>query len=550
MNTVQSAEEAIAVLSGIANSFVRHTEGMRLGKQLKDRGMIQTHALLFIKALLAQKIIPEGKDMGRGEHRLDVSRTEEIRDYLKEKSFGSIVSLISPDKLSEVLLPYIQFEANIANEKDERFREALNLISENPWELRDEEKDAYYKKVSEMLMKLSHESVSVKYVKRIFDFAQKSNDKLLLKKVTDYCNKKIAQATKPKKVSDLSEGDSLLELVKEIVPSKYKELQEINTAGQLFDSNHYFDDDEYVIRLTEENMDDYFHQGFELAASIFEQGNEENLLYLVKVLKEPRTLKLKSQKKRLAKAMAVALIEWSLQKENRLHEDTQKQILVDYKCIKSVSKELVQSELIELLSNGAIETAHNLSELMSVSIDSYIISRAEELINFKIRKHEESSSDFEREVFNPYSYSSSRNEKFSDDVDSIIELHQRKRHLWNYLKKGMAKLEDVIPESDLTENYNGKIMLFEVGDHTFLRTLAGTQGDMHSDIVRKFYDEVHQKGFSETIKKAGGAHVKIEHNGCLIYDASMDYGECDKDTAKAIIENQFPDMTVQTQRAN
>ena len=132
-----------------------------------------------------------------------------------------------------------------------------------------------------------------------------------------------------------------------------------------------------------------------------------------------------------------------------------------------------------------------------------------------------------------------------------VELNQRIEYLSNYLVSGIPCVES-IPNSDLETTYWGKILLFEFEGKKFLRTLSGTGGDMHRDIREKFSKEIKSFGFAKSPEEIGGAHIKMEENEkkIKIYDRSEDFGECDKEVAKELVQANFPDWIITTEKYN
>ena len=72
---------------------------------------------------------------------------------------------------------------------------------------------------------------------------------------------------------------------------------------------------------------------------------------------------------------------------------------------------------------------------------------------------------------------------------------------------------------------------------------------MHSNIVESFDDELRAHGFEANAGVRGGAHMRQDKEGnIVIYDKSVDYGECDKDVAQKLVSRAFPDKKVLIER--
>ena len=139
----------------------------------------------------------------------------------------------------------------------------------------------------------------------------------------------------------------------------------------------------------------------------------------------------------------------------------------------------------------------------------------------------------------------------SKEFKEAVDLNQRIYYLSSYLISGAPSVES-IPDSDLETNYCGKILLFKFEEKNFLRTLSGTEGDMHSEIRDKFSREIKSFGFAKSPNETGGAHIKMEEaeKKIKIYDRSEDFGECDKEVAKELVQGNFPDWIVTTEKYN
>jgi hypothetical protein len=202
---------------------------------------------------------------------------------------------------------------------------------------------------------------------------------------------------------------------------------------------------------------------------------------------------------------------------------------------------------------GEIQLADSIREIVGWFRDSILIGQATDSILAIIDQKLVDSNKFSDELLSRWSYSSSSNKEtfMSKAFKEATELNQRIGYLSNYLISGIPSVEN-IPDSDLETNYRGKILLFEFEGKKFLRTLSGTGGDMHRDIREKFSKEIKSFGFAESPNEIGGAHIKIEETekNIKIYDRSEDFGECDKEVAKDLVQRNFPDWIITTEKYN
>jgi hypothetical protein len=101
----------------------------------------------------------------------------------------------------------------------------------------------------------------------------------------------------------------------------------------------------------------------------------------------------------------------------------------------------------------------------------------------------------------------------------------------------------MIIETDLTEGYNGKILMVVIMGGGIDKTVCLRSGDLwHREILRNTQKEIKDIGLIQsTVHELGGASVTFESNGdILIHGTSDDYGSCDKNLAARLIKNKFP----------
>ena len=136
--------------------------------------------------------------------------------------------------------------------------------------------------------------------------------------------------------------------------------------------------------------------------------------------------------------------------------------------------------------------------------------------------------------------------KGSTIQDAIIDRIKLKS-FDNYIAHGIS-IEQV-PETELPEDYSGKIVLVECKDRLFLRGINGS-GSMHSEAYDGFCNELELRGFRTHARVRGGAYLSQDKDGRIIVSGdSGDYGECDKTKAKEMLERYYPGKTVIAKRS-
>ncbi|OQY10715.1 MAG: hypothetical protein B6I30_08275 [Desulfobacteraceae bacterium 4572_187] len=110
------------------------------------------------------------------------------------------------------------------------------------------------------------------------------------------------------------------------------------------------------------------------------------------------------------------------------------------------------------------------------------------------------------------------------------------------LFSGMA-ISQIIIETDLSEGYNGKILMVAIMGGGVGKIVCLRSGDLwHREILKNTQKEIKDLGFTESaVYELGGASVRFEPNGdILIHGTSDDYGSCDKNLAAELIKKKFP----------
>ena len=107
------------------------------------------------------------------------------------------------------------------------------------------------------------------------------------------------------------------------------------------------------------------------------------------------------------------------------------------------------------------------------------------------------------------------------------------RQSWSY---------KMIIETDLSEGYNGKILMVAIMGGGISKIVCLRSGDLwHREILKNTQKEIKNLGFTKSaVYELGGACVRFESNGdILIHGTSDDYGSCDKKLAAELIKKKF-----------
>ena len=122
-------------------------------------------------------------------------------------------------------------------------------------------------------------------------------------------------------------------------------------------------------------------------------------------------------------------------------------------------------------------------------------------------------------------------------------VRQRIRAYDHFIKDGLSA--ETVPFVDLPEGYKGKILILEWRGNFYLRSGA----DWHKEIYKKFLQELKIRGFSKVYEteKRGGAYLGFNKEGAImITGKSEDFGECDKELAKALVRSVYGEREIVT----
>jgi hypothetical protein len=533
-NTKTSKTNAENLLENILNPLVKAYEGIKIGLELHKEKMVQKYAILFFQALMLQpkeKILALYEEMHNDPY-------FKFLDYLPQRLF------------QDTLLKYLEFVADILKKDQIKFiRQAIESLDKKDIK----GKKAIVNKLYHMEMKVivSKNLLEDYSVSLISSYAKKVNDTELVSSVDSYCERRILSFQNPTSLEDVKDPDSFWKLIQEINHSEKDAIKALIVATDvLMRRSTMGDKNELSIKYND--ILKFYKPAYKIAVQLFAK-EKSNLAYVGNILKEAGVQKTYSKKPE-ARIMAIAYVEFMLN-HNHLHvkwiEEVGKWLAVynlDKDMLDLISKPVIE----KLLAQGQIELADTVSKFTGYKIPEDSVEKAVLVILMERANLMKEVNSFSEKLLDKYSlkrYSSDKDLR-SEEFGKSIELTDRIDRVRAYFQHGLPKIDD-IPVSNLADSYSGKILLATYESKVFLRTLNGTGGDMHRQILESFSKEIQRMGFAGSPNENGGAYIRMSasEKSCVIKDRSEDYGECDKNIAKEIVQQQFPDWTIVTEAA-
>jgi hypothetical protein len=105
----------------------------------------------------------------------------------------------------------------------------------------------------------------------------------------------------------------------------------------------------------------------------------------------------------------------------------------------------------------------------------------------------------------------------------------------------------MVPEVDLAEGYQGRILLVLLNGGVFEGKVCLRSGDdLHREILHNTQAEMEDLGFTRTrVHPLGGAYAGFDSDGSIvIWGTSGEYGCCDKKAAAQMIVRAYPGKPV------
>lgn len=521
------------LLDRISDPLVKAFESIRVATQNKDKTLIESNTLVFIRTLMTL-----GED-------------KRLIDLLKEASdpFIDYFRNVSKEVLPRLIIDYANFRLQMNVKPVDGINSIISLVRH------DKEIDLLVKE--NILQKLYHMRIdfiiesklsSDSSIKENLIYAKDKKDKELLKKIRKYCSLRLKQIQKPSSIDAMKDVQIFWELISEISPKQKPKVEKIILTTDVLMRRHTWGENKFPC-VKKEDVSNYIDTAIGVSIRLFKK-QKKDLWFVYNLFKdnEDQTI---VEKYPILKTMIEAFCLEVFNSKRHLDSFNKcKDLLLRYE-VEISDKKSVEDSIVNLLINGEIELADSIREMMGWFRDSILIEKATDSIIAIVNQKLIESNKFSDELLSRFSYSSSsKKETFmSKGFKEVVDLNKRIGYLSNYLISGISSVES-IPDSDLETSYSGKILLFEFKGKKFLRTLSGTGGDMHRDIGEKFSKEIKSFGFAEQPEEIGGAHIKVQENEkkIKIYDRSEDFGECDKEIAKDLVQSNFPDWIIITEK--
>jgi hypothetical protein len=126
-------------------------------------------------------------------------------------------------------------------------------------------------------------------------------------------------------------------------------------------------------------------------------------------------------------------------------------------------------------------------------------------------------------------------------------IQRRIRALRVFREHGLTQ-ERLIRVVDVPAGYTGKILLMHLQSIRSEGMLCVRSRDLwHREILRDTEEEIADLGFDlTTVSPLGGAWLRFdEHQVIILYGASQEFGECDKQLAAQLIAGAYPQHRIQ-----
>lgn len=385
---------------------------------------------------------------------------------------------------------------------------------------------------------------------KVLKFAKKNNNVKLKELVNTYSEYRFARLEEPLTLSDIH-VDTSGKIMR--LPGYYPiGHNALIIASERLERRHFWSDEKVKLPRIVEGDEDHCDISFRMVCGLYKAGQKNNS-YMFSTLDELSSTteyrKNKQARKMVTSLVTEKLLDGSIHTKN---VEEYKKLLDSYYATRWFPKEVIRQGILKHLSDGNIENADTISSIFNYSIDSDLVQEAQSAISHEIGELLTNTNSYlSDEVFSSW-ISSSDEFKISENFTKAVKLQERISLLKNYLTNGLPTLDD-IPVIDFEEGYYGKFMLFTFRDKLFVRTLTGLgrMDDMHKDIVKKTNKEISGLGFADYAQELRGAHMTFadDEKVLLLRDRSIDFGECDKEVVKELLQPFFPEHEIRIRKA-
>lgn len=316
--------------------------------------------------------------------------------------------------------------------------------------------------------------------------------------------------------SPTQQDDLIIDYLVDLIPAdrvpEERDLVEAYRATGLFGLTHRWGRTRHeVLSITDENREEATSHAWNIAQAYIENTGETAA---VKRLWNDETFRENHGTDELARTYAKQVFaENLLNGRLNLAEETRE----TYRVRARVGP--ARDAILKHMREGKYETAQQISERFEVEI--------------RDREYETVRGELEEQ----------RDEHLQEgDLELAIVATERITRFDDFVAYGVGPHR--LPLVDFTPNYHGKILTIEIGDRRIIRSGAS----MHFEILNNFREELQDMGLTSSYDERGGAHFRRdEHGRLLIHDRSVDFGECNKEEARAIVAEAFPDHEVLTE---
>lgn len=530
---MKKSKSITELLNRISDPLVRAFESLRIAKQSQDQSKIESRAISLIENVM---LLGEDKRF-----------IELINEYPSDPfldNFSNIPKKILP----KLLISYADFRMGMSVKQLEGIHATIQFANQ-------EDVDVEVK--NSVLDRLYHTEIDFiidtkiypdENIINIFEYAKAKKNKALLKKVAKYCNIRLKSLEKPNSSDNLKDIECFWKIIQQVLPKKIQRAEELILATDILERRQTWGDNKFP-SITRSDITVSMPLAVTIAVYLYSK-QKKDLQFVYNLLKDNEDAELIKEHHHLPKMIESFVLEILKTKQTKDAFGCCRVILKN-NCLKLQSKKVLQEVMLDLLVKGEIELADVVRDIMEWERDKKIISKAINIISKNISQKLLETSKFSNDLLSRWSYSfvSETKKLKSKEFEEAIALNKRVEYLEDYLQKGLRSIKSIM-ESNLNDEYSGKILLLDFQGSKFLRTLVGTESDMHSDILEKFNKEIKQLGFMNYPKPQGGAYIRInkDQKTILIHDRSEDFGECDKEITKSIIQRGFPDWIITTEK--
>ncbi|MBI2151299.1 hypothetical protein HYU21_01070 [Candidatus Woesearchaeota archaeon] len=487
--------ELEALVDQIPEPLTRAREGMQ--QFSPDSEQIAKYSELYIRVLMG------------GENR--AKREFNDKDSHASDPATKAFKILSPEKRTELGQQYLQWRLDFMSEETSEgaLRQAASLAKEIGLEtqvsvIAKPHVHSRFTSLEDASGKTDETAINLATVAKTLGLVDKTREI-----ATNYFQRRLERIQNPNSTDDF-EMTNLFAFADVYGLSKDGELTDLYLATSFF-ADRWGSAYDKMPKITEENEREVMQKGWRIAQNLWQ--NSSNVKGLAKLIRNEK-FKAEYSSNKTARAIAKNVVAETLKGSYGI--DEVKSLVDAYKL--SGLKKIIGEGISANLQEGHYQTAQQIAEGFGYNITDGMYVKARAVLEEKV-----SGAVKDRKL------------------EEAIEARLRLKAFDRYRAEGI-NIES-LPEVDLPERYSGKIILVEFQGRTFLRSGS----DMHEGICDAFRKEVKLMGFSRGyVQEKGGAHIGFNKDSGdrVIYDKSEQYGECDKEVARQLVQKTFPDQKI------